>query len=117
MTEQRLLVDRVRPLISAGEVREVKMFGAIALMVDDAMALAVNADGSLLVRVAPSEDEALLRQPDASRAEMGRGRDMGIGWLRVIVDSAPGEDRLQYWVDAALRRRASGGDPHDPRTL
>lgn len=78
------------------------MFGAVAVMVDDAMAVAVNRDSSLLVRVDPSDDARLLREHDASRAEMGKGREMGVGWLRV---DAPGE-RLEFWVSAALRRRA-----------
>ncbi len=51
------------------------MFGVIAIMVDDAMAVAVHKDGSLLVHVDPAEDASLLQSPDASRAEMGAGLD------------------------------------------
>ncbi|MCU1410513.1 MAG: hypothetical protein JWR04_1220 [Rhodoglobus sp.] len=79
-------LDEIRPLSPAGRIREVAMFGAIAVMVDDAMAVAVNKDGSLLVRVDPQEDAQLHRRPDASRAQMGSERDVGV------------------WVSAALRR-------------
>lgn len=104
-TERRELLDRVRALLGAGEVREVSMFGAVALMVDDAMAVAVQKDGGLLVRVAPAEDGSLLAEPDATRAEMGRGRAMGTGWIRVTADGKGlSDERLAFWVTAALRR-------------
>jgi TfoX/Sxy family transcriptional regulator of competence genes len=67
------LIDRIRASLPDGHVREVRMFGAIAVMVDDAMAVAVHNDGSLLVRVDPAEDAWLIEGPDASRAER-RGR-------------------------------------------
>lgn len=102
--ETRELLDDIRALITEQRVREIPMFGAVAVMVDDAMLVAVNKDGSLLVRVDPNEDEALLREADASRAQMGKGREMGIGWLR--VDLSSGQGRLDYWVAAARRRKA-----------
>jgi TfoX/Sxy family transcriptional regulator of competence genes len=102
--EVRQLLDEIRALITEGRIREIPMFGAVAVMVDDAMVVAVNKDGSLLVRVDPNEDERLLGEADSSRAEMGRGREMGVGWLR--VDLGPDRNRLGYWVDAALRRGA-----------
>lgn len=77
------LIDRIRPLLSGRQLREVRMLGVVALMVDGAMALAVHKDGSLLVRVDPTQDADLLGNPDASRAEMGAGRSMGEGWIRV----------------------------------
>jgi len=79
------------------------MFGAVAIMVDDAMLVAVNGDNSLLVRIDPSEAALLRSEPDASPAEMGTGRTMGDGWLHVDLD--PDGRRLGFWVDAALRRR------------
>jgi TfoX/Sxy family transcriptional regulator of competence genes len=102
--EVRQLLDEIRALITEGRIREIPMFGAVAVMVDDAMAVAVNKDGSLLVRVDPSEDEALLLEADATRAEMGKGREMGPGWLR--VDLRGDSSRLEHWVTAALRRRS-----------
>jgi TfoX/Sxy family transcriptional regulator of competence genes len=102
--ETREILDRIGALITEGRIREIPMFGAVAVMVDEAMAVAVNKDGSLLVRVDQSEDEALLGEANASRAEMGKGRQMGPGWLHVDLGGDP--DRLDFWVAAALRRRS-----------
>ena len=77
------------------------MFGAIAVMVDDAMAVAVHKDGSLLVRVDPAEDAWLLDCPDASRAEMGVGRSMGEGWIRVVARALRSDAALVGWLEAA----------------
>ena len=98
----RELLDRISGLIPRGRIREIAMFGAVAVMLDDAMLVAVNRNLSLLVRVAREEDDQLLREADAARAVMGTGREMGAGWLRV----APGPDpaRLDFWLRAALRR-------------
>ncbi len=99
----RELVDRVRTLLPGRQVREVRMFGALAVMVDDAMAVAAHKDGSLLVRVDPAEDARLLDSPGASRAEMGAGRSMGVGWLRVVAEVLRDDAALAGWVEAATR--------------
>jgi hypothetical protein len=75
----RELVDRVRALLSGRPLREVRMFGVVAVLVDDAMAVGVHNDGSLLVRVDPAEDARLLESPEASRAQMGAGRSLAKG--------------------------------------
>lgn len=79
------------------------MFGVLALMFEDAMAVAVHKDGSLLVRVDPAEDADLLREPDASRAEMGTGRPMGEGWIRVEARALRSDATLVGWLGAATR--------------
>jgi TfoX/Sxy family transcriptional regulator of competence genes len=99
----RELVDRVRTLLPGRPVREVRMFGALAVMVDDAMAVAAHKDGSLLVRVDPAEDARLLDSPGASRAEMGAGRSMGEGWIRVEASALRDDAALVGWLQAATR--------------
>jgi TfoX/Sxy family transcriptional regulator of competence genes len=108
-SEQRATLDRVRPLVAGRAVREVKMFGAVAIMIDERMVAAANKDGSLLVRVADSEDARLIGEGDATRAEMGTGRDMGTGWIRADVATPAGQDRIPFWIEAALRRKQRGG--------
>lgn len=44
--EARALIDRIRASLPDRALREVRMFGVLALMVDDAMAVAVQQDGS-----------------------------------------------------------------------
>jgi hypothetical protein len=56
----RALIDRISSLLPDRQLREVRMFGVLALMVDGAMAVAAHEDGSLLVRVDPAEDARLL---------------------------------------------------------
>ena len=102
----RELIDRIRSGLPGGELREVRMFGVIALMVDYNMAVAVHKDGSLLVRVDPAEDAQLLERPGASRAEMGTGRSMGPGWIRVDAEAVEGDEGLSTWLEAAARHHA-----------
>lgn len=89
------------------------MFGVRALMVAGAMVVAAHKDGSLLVRVDPAEDPALVEQPGAARAEMGNGRSMGTGWIRVQSAALQDDRALTGWVEAALRHLASRVRPSD----
>jgi TfoX/Sxy family transcriptional regulator of competence genes len=79
------------------------MFGVVAVMVHDAMAVAVHKDGSLLVRVDPAEDSRLLEDPHASRPEMGAGRSMGEGWIRVDAKALSSDAALAQWLECATR--------------
>ena len=99
----RKLLDRVRAWLPSGHIREVRMFGMIAVMADDSMAAAVYKDGSLLVRVDPAEDTRLLENAGASRAEMGAGCSMGEGWIRVDAQTLGDEATLKAWLEAAMR--------------
>lgn len=101
--DARDLLDRVRALLPGRSIREVRMFGAVSIMVDDAMAVAVHKDGSLLVRVDPAEDPKLIKKPHAMRAEMGAGRSMGEGWIRVEAEALGNDQQLGEWVSCATR--------------
>ncbi len=79
------------------------MFGMVAVMIDDSMAVAALKDGSLLVRVDPAEDARLLKDPHASRAEMGPGRSMGQGWVRVQARALRSDESLSDWLGCATR--------------
>jgi len=106
------LIDRIRAMLPAQQLREVRMFGVLALMVDGAMAVAVHKDGSLLVRVDPAEDANLLAKPHASRAEMGTGRSMGEGWIRVEATALRKDPALADWLEAATRNLAQRKPAH-----
>ena len=83
------------------------MFGTLAVMVDDAMAVAAAKDGSLLVRVDPAEDAQLLQRPHVSRPTMGAGRSMGEGWIRVGAEGIRDEQGLREWLGHATRYLSS----------
>lgn len=104
------VADRVRAALSDREgVREVNMFGGLAFMVDDRMVVCVSGGGSdLLVRVAPERDAEHLERTGAMRAEMGKGRSMGEGWITVDKHSIEQDEDFQYWIDASMLFHASG---------
>jgi len=102
---------RIRASLPSERIREVRMFGAIAVMVDGAMAVAVHKDGSLLVRVDPAEDPQLIESLGASRAEMGKGRTMGEGWIRVEASALTSDESLDGWLEAATRCLARRSRP------
>lgn len=111
------LADRVRSALSDQAdracVREVKMFGGLALMVADRMVVCVSSGGGdLLVRVAPDDDAELITTPGARRATMGKGRPMGEGWIAVDKSAVESDDDLRHWIQVAFdfhARHGSGG--------
>jgi TfoX/Sxy family transcriptional regulator of competence genes len=75
-------------------VREVKMFGGTAFLVNGHMTVAVSPRG-LLVRVGPDEHDKAVKQPGTRAMEM-RGRVM-TGY--VYVDPPPTDARTVHsWV-------------------
>lgn len=98
------LADRVRRALSGRDhVREIRMFGGLAVMVDERMVVCVGAGGGdLLVRVAPERDAELVGRSGARRAEMGKDRSMGVGWITVDETALHSDDDLRLWLDDAL---------------
>lgn len=101
--EQTDLVERLRALLATESVvREVSMFGGRSFMVNGKLVVSAGKDGRLLVRVAANRHDELLSRPGAEQAEMGPGREMGPGWIRVETDHLEGDDDLSAWVEVAL---------------
>ena len=100
------LLGRLRALL-AGEpdVREVRMMGGRAVMVDDAMIAHVRSDGHLMVRVDPERADELLALPGAAPARISRARPMGRGWITVAPEHLEGDDALAFWFDACMAYR------------
>ena len=102
--EQHHLVQRILELVDEEpDVREVSMFGGRAIMVNDKMIVSAGKTGDFLVRVAADRHETLLGEPGAEQAQMGAGRDMGLGWITVAPEAIADDDRLAFWVDMAMR--------------
>ena len=97
------LADRVREaLADRPSLREVRMFGGLAFMLDERMVVCVRSDRDLLVRAAPERADELLARPGARPAEMGAGRSMGRSWTSVSQAALASEEDLRSWIDVAL---------------
>ena len=101
MAYDEALAARIREHAAGEPVEERKMFGGLAFLLGGHMAVAASGKGGLMVRVEPSETEALLDEPGAAPFEMG-GRGGMSGWLRVSADALTDEDDLARWVDRGL---------------
>jgi TfoX/Sxy family transcriptional regulator of competence genes len=90
------LAERIRGMLgSRSDVDERKMFGGIAYLVAGNMACGVMGE-DLMVRMAPSDAEALESEPGARRFDMG-GRPMK-GWLLVAPEVTAHDGELERWV-------------------
>jgi TfoX/Sxy family transcriptional regulator of competence genes len=94
------LADRVRMLNAKERPVAKKMFGGLAFLIGGNMSVAASGQGGLMVRVAPEETHALLREPGAEPFEM-RGRSMQ-GWLRVQGESLEDDEVLAAWVQRGV---------------
>ena len=91
------LANRIRELMAAESgVTEMRMFGGLAFLIDGNMSVAASGQGGLMLRVDPSDSEALLKKPHARPMEM-RGRTMD-GWLRVGDEGIRTKRELEPWV-------------------
>lgn len=101
------LALRIRDLLTPREdVREVRMFGGLAFMIDDRMAVSAGRDGDLLVRTNPAEYDSLL-QRGGTPAHMGNDRPMGSGWLTVPAQRIRQDAELAYWVAVGIDSRTA----------
>lgn len=114
------MAERVREALSdRAPIREVTMFGGLAFMLEDRMVVCVSSGGgALLVRISPERDADYLTRDGAHRAEMGKGRSMGEGWVSVDKEALEEDDQLAFWLTAALdfHARGSGKTKRTPTT-
>ena len=101
MTYDGELAERIRELV-AGEpgLTEKAMFGGLAFLVGGNMAVAASGQGGLLLRVDPTESDALVGGSPARVAVM-RGREMP-GWLRLDSKDVTTREALSSWVERGV---------------
>lgn len=99
---QHDLTERVRKVLAAYAVREVRMFGSLSFLVDEKMVVSARGDGELLVRADPERADELLAVEGARPAEMGTGRKMSRSWISVSDQAVATEEGLAFWVGVAL---------------
>jgi TfoX/Sxy family transcriptional regulator of competence genes len=95
------LAERVRDLLAAvPDVTEKRMFGGLAFLVGDALAVSVRGGGGLLVR----GDRTLgADQLDGARTAVMGSRTMH-GWLAVDADVDTPDEQLARWVRYGVAR-------------
>jgi len=91
------LANRIREVIEGERgLSEKSMFGGLAFLIDDKMAVSASNTGGLLLRIDPTLTESLVSEPHIRRFKM-RGREMD-GWLRVDAGVLKTDDELRRWV-------------------
>lgn len=99
------LVERLRQLLATRDaVREVRMFGGLAFMIEDQMAVSAGATGDLLVRVDPLRYDELLER-GATPATMGAERPMGRGWISLPGSRLKADTELAFWLEVGIDSR------------
>ncbi|MDO5710952.1 MAG: TfoX/Sxy family protein [Micrococcales bacterium] len=97
MAYDEQLADRIREILGGEpDLSEKEMFGGLGFMLSRRMAVAANSEGTLMVRIDPSEADALLDGERVRLVEM-RGRQMR-GWLHVEPEVVAGDRELREMV-------------------
>lgn len=97
MAYDKDLANRIRELLADEQgVTEKRMFGGLAFLIGGKMSVAASGRGGLMVRIDPSESDALVKKKHCERMVM-RGREMD-GWLRVAAEGVRTKRQLEPWV-------------------
>ncbi len=100
MAYDEALASRIRSLLARrDDVREQKMFGGLAFLVGDRMAIGIIGD-DLMVRVGPDAYDEALAQPHARPMDF-TGRPMK-GMVYVAPAGIGTEPDLARWVEAGV---------------
>ena len=95
------LAARIREVLNATPgVLEHKMFGGLAFLIRDNMAVVVSSRGGMMIRADPVMTKHLVETTRAEFAEM-RGREMR-GWIYLDAVDVRCDDELTVWIDLAI---------------
>ena len=91
------LAERIRGILqSESGLSEKRMFGGLAFLINGHLAASASSRGGMLLRVDPTQTEALVASPHVARFEM-RGRKMD-GWLAVGLEAVSTKETLREWL-------------------
>lgn len=101
MGYDEVLAGRIRDLVGPDpDLTEKKMFGGLAFLIREHMAISASGQGGVLVHVDPAKSDDLAATTAATVAVM-RGRELA-GWLRVAAADVATDDALADWVELGL---------------
>ena len=105
MTEDQVLIDRIRPILADRQgSSEKKMFGGVCFLINGNMC-AGTWKGSLIVRLGKENREETLKRPHTKPANI-TGRVMK-GWAMVEPAGLESDRGLKEWVESAAEYAAS----------
>lgn len=111
MAYDEVLAERIRALLADhSAVREIKMFGGLAFMVDEHMACGVMGS-RLMLRLGEDGAEQALREPHVGEMDF-TGRPMAS--MVIVEPDGLDQPNLIRWV-AAARAHAASLPPKTPR--
>jgi TfoX/Sxy family transcriptional regulator of competence genes len=100
MAYDEKLAGRIRKALAhLPKVREKKMFGGLAFMVDDKMCVTAGAD-RIMCRIDPAIHEEVTKRKGC-RSVIMRGREYK-GYVHVDKDSIKNKKDFDYWIGLAL---------------
>jgi len=95
------LADRVRDMLPPNAmVREKRMFGGIAFMLNGNMLVCPVKDGSMMVRVGK---DGMTEALEHGAEQMTMGERTMAGFVIVTGDMVEDEDSLAAWIERARR--------------
>jgi TfoX/Sxy family transcriptional regulator of competence genes len=102
MPYSEILAARIRrALAHLSSVKEQKMFGGIAFLVQGKMCVGVYGGENMLLRCDPQMADELLTKKGVQRAQM-KGKPMAKGWLLIGSEEIASEKAFDYWIGVAL---------------
>ncbi len=100
MVYNEKLADRIRKAVAhLPNVKEKKMFGSLAFMVDDKMCITAGAN-RIMCRIDPAIHEEAIKTKGCSSVIM-RGREYK-GFVHIDEDSVKSKKDFDYWIGLAL---------------
>ena len=100
MAYSETLANKIRIALShLRKVKEKKMFGGLAFIVDNKMCLTAGAD-RIMCRIDPAVHEEAIKKKGVKTVQM-KGRDYK-GFVYVSEDALTTKKELARWIDLAL---------------
>lgn len=99
MAYDEAMAARVKTLLGRRKIKEMKMFGGLAFLVNGKMCVTVGAE-RIMVRIDPRDHDRVAARRGASTTTM-RGRNYR-GYVRVDNDVLKTKAALARWIDLAL---------------
>lgn len=94
------IANRIRGALShLSNVKEKKMFGGLAFMVDDKMCITAGAD-RMMCRINPAIHDEVIKRNGCHTVIMS-GREYK-GYVHVAWDSLQNQEDFDYWIGLAL---------------